>query len=296
MKKEKDMERKLTTLMDGLTFGEGPRWYQNKFYFSDFYSHKVYALDLEGNYEVIVEVPNQPSGLGWMSDGTMLIVSMKDRKLLSFKDNVLEEKADLKELAGFYCNDMVVDIHGNAYIGNFGFNTYAGEEIKSTNLILVRPGEEPCVAADDLMFPNGTVITEDRKTLIVGETYAAKLTAFDINEDATLSNRRVWADLTQSAEDGNVPVPDGMCLDAEGAIWVASPSTAEVIRVKEGGEILERIPVATNAYACMLGGKDLKTLFICTSNASGVDPDSALKEKSGKIEIVEVDVPGVGRP
>ena len=290
------MARKLTTLMDGLTFGEGPRWHEGKFYFSDFYSHKVYALDLEGNYEVVVEVPNQPSGLGWMPDGTMLIVSMKDRKLLGFRDNALEEKADLYNLAGFHCNDMVVDSQGNAYIGNFGFNTYEGEEVKSTNLILVRPGEEPCVAADDVMFPNGTVITEDGKTLIVGETYAAKLTAFDINDDASLSNRRVWADLTQSIDDGTVPVPDGMCLDAEGAIWVASPSTADVIRVKEGGEILERIPVETNAYACMLGGADLKTLFICTSNASGVDPDSALREKSGKIEIVEVEVPGAGRP
>ena len=290
------MTRKLQTLMDGLTFGEGPRWHEDKFYFSDFYSHKVYTLDLEGNYEVIVEVPNQPSGLGWMPDGTMLIVSMKDRKLLSFRDNALEERADLSGLAGFHCNDMVVDSKGNAYIGNFGFNTYEGEEVKSTNLILVRPGEEPCVAADNILFPNGTVISEDEKTLVVGETYAAKLTAFDVNEDASLSNRRVWADLTQSIDDGNVPVPDGMCLDAEGAIWVASPSTADVIRVKEGGEILERIPVETNAYACMLGGKDRKTLFICTSNASGVDPDSALREKSGKIEIVEVEVPGVGRP
>ena len=290
------MTRKLQTLMDGLTFGEGPRWHEDKFYFSDFYSHKVYTLDLKGNHEVIVEVPNQPSGLGWMPDGTMLIVSMKDRKLLSFRDNSLEERADLSGLAGFHCNDMVVDSKGNAYIGNFGFNTYEGEEVKSTNLILVRPGEEPCIAADNILFPNGTVITEDEKTLVVGETYAAKLTAFDINEDASLSNRRVWADLTQSIDDGNVPVPDGMCLDAEGAIWVASPSTADVIRVKEGGEILERIPVETNAYACMLGGKDRKTLFICTSNASGVDPDSALREKSGKIEIVEVEVPGVGRP
>ena len=290
------MIRKLQTLMDGLTFGEGPRWHEDKFYFSDFYSHKVYTLDLKGNHEVIVEVPNQPSGLGWMPDGTMLIVSMKDRKLLSFRDNALEERADLSGLAGFHCNDMVVDSKGNAYIGNFGFNTYEGEEVKSTNLILVRPGEEPCIAAENILFPNGTVITEDEKTLVVGETYAAKLTAFDINEDASLSNRRVWADLTQSIDDGNVPVPDGMCLDAEGAIWVASPSTADVIRVKEGGEILERIPVETNAYACMLGGKDRKTLFICTSNASGVDPDSALREKSGKIEIVEVEVPGVGRP
>lgn len=282
--------------MDGLTFGEGPRWHEEKFYFSDFYSHKVFSLDMDGNSEVIVEVPAQPSGLGWMPDGTMLIVSMKDKKLLSFNKNTLSEVADLSNLAGFHCNDMVVDDQGNAYIGNFGFNTYSGEEIRPANLILVRPGEDPCLAADDLLFPNGTVITPDGKTLIVGETYAARLTAFDINQDATLSNRRVWADFTLDADEGDIPLPDGMCLDAEGAIWVASPSTAEVIRVREGGVILDRISVETNAYACMLGGDDLKTLFICTSNASGVDPESALREKSGKIETIKVEVAGAGRP
>ena len=290
------MTKRTTILMDGLTFGEGPRWHEEKFYFSDFYSHKVFSLDMDGNSEVIVEVPGQPSGLGWMPDGTMLIVSMKDKKLLSFNNNALSQVADLSNLAGFHCNDMVVDDHGNAYIGNFGFNTYSGEEIKPANLILVRPGEDPCVAADDLLFPNGTVITPDGKTLIIGETYAARLTAFDINEDATLSNRRVWADFTLDADEGDVPVPDGMCLDAEGAIWVASPTTADVIRIKEGGEVLDRIPVETNAYACMLGGDDLKTLFICTSNASGVDPESALREKSGKIETIKVEVPGAGKP
>ena len=290
------MIKKTRILMDGLTFGEGPRWHDGKFYFSDFYSHKVFSLDMEGNSEVIVEVPGQPSGLGWMPDGTMLIVSMKDKKLLSFINNTLSEVADLSDLAGFHCNDMVVDDRGNAYIGNFGFNTYSGEEIKPANLILVRPGEDPCVAADNLLFPNGAVITPDGRTLIVGETYAARLTSFDINQDATLSNRRVWADFTLDAKEGEVPVPDGMCLDAEGAIWVASPTTADVIRIKEGGEILDRIPVGTNAYACMLGGDDLKTLFICTSKASGVDPEAALREKSGKIEITKVEVPGVGKP
>ena len=290
------MERKLETLMKGLTFGEGPRWHENKFYFSDFYSHKVYSLDLSGKHEVIVEIPNQPSGLGWTPDGTMLIVSMKDRKLMSFKDGQLTERADLTELSGFHCNDMVVDIDGNAFIGNFGFNTYDGEEIKPTNLILVKPGEEPVLAADNLFFPNGTVITPDNKTLIVGETYAARLTAFDKSEDGSLSNRRIWADLKVNAEEGTVPLPDGMCIDEEGAIWVASPSTAEVIRVHEGGMISERIPVQTNAFACMLGGEDRRTLFICTSNGSGVDPGAALREKSGKIEITQVDVPGCGKP
>ena len=162
----------------------------------------------------------------------MLIVSMKDRKLMSFKDGQLKERADLTEFSG-HCNDMVVDIDGNAFIGNFGFNTYDGEEIKPTNLVLVKPGEEPVLAADNLFFPNGTVITPDNKTLIV-ETYAARLTAFDKSEDGSLSNRRIWADLKVNAEEGLVPLPDGMCIDEEGAIWVASPSTAEVIRAARG--------------------------------------------------------------
>ena len=219
------MERKLKTLMDGLTFGEGPRWHDDKFYFSDFYSHKVYTLDLEGNYEVIVEVPNQPSGLGWMPDGTMLIVSMNDQKLLSFANNKINEVADLSAMATHFCNDMVVDKQGNAYVGNFGFDLHAGEPIKPTNIILVKPGEEPLVVAENIFFPNGSVITPDDKTLIVGETFSSCLTAFDINIDKTLSNRRLWADLRSIKED-YTPVPDGICLDEEGAICLlyTSPS------------------------------------------------------------------------
>ena len=153
---------------------------------------------------------------------------------------------------------MIVNTNGNAYVGNFGFNSRNNESIKSTNLILVRQNEQPVVAADDLYFPNGTIITEDNKTLIIGETYAAKLTAFDINDDGSLSNRRVWADLT-NIEKNYTPVPDGICLDEENAIWMASPSTNEVLRIKEGGIILDKIGVQTNAYACVLGGKDRRT-------------------------------------
>ena len=156
---------------------------------------------LFGIYVGIVVVPYLPSGFGWMPDGQMLIVSMKDRKLLSFKDENLREEADLSEFAGFHCNDMVVDQSGNAYIGNFGFNTYAGEEIKPTNLILVKPGEDPVIAADELLFPNGTVITSDDKTLIVGETYAARLTAFDKADDGSLTNRRICLLYTSDAAD-----------------------------------------------------------------------------------------------
>ncbi|MEC7917678.1 MAG: SMP-30/gluconolactonase/LRE family protein, partial [Pseudomonadota bacterium] len=179
------------------------------------------------------------------------------------------------------------------YIGNFGFDLHGGEKLRSTNLILVRPGKEPEEIAQDLYFPNGAVITPDSKTLIIGETFGNKLTAFDINEDASLSNRRVWADLSSIKEDYS-PVADGICLDEEGAIWVASPTTSDVLRVAEGGILLDRIEVETNAYACMLGGEDRKTLFISTSKDSS--EEACLIDPSAKIEVVRVDVPGAGLP
>ena len=287
------MSKNTEVLIDGLTFTEGPRWHEGKLYFSDFFTHRVLAVDLEGHLETIVETPHQPSGLGWRPDGSMLIVSMNDQKLLRFADGELTEAADLSNLANHYCNDMVVDKKGNAYVGNFGFNLHAGEAIKPTNLILIRPGEEPCEVAENVFFPNGTVITPDDKTLIVGETFASCLTAFDINEDGTLANRRVWADL-RSIEEGYTPVPDGICLDAEGAIWVASPSTNDVIRVQEGGALLDKVEVDRGAFACMLGGENGNTLFISTANDS--TEEACLKERSARIEVIDVDVPRAGLP
>lgn len=287
------MSKNTEVLIEGLTFTEGPRWHDGRLYFSDFFTHRVLAVDTKGNMETIVETPQQPSGLGWSPDGSMLIVSMNDQKLLSFSNGELSEVADLSQLATHFCNDMVVDKKGNAYVGNFGFDLHAGEPIKPTNLILVRPGEEPCVVAENVFFPNGTVITPDDKTLIVGETFASCLTAFDINEDGTLANRRVWADL-RSIEEGYTPVPDGICLDAEGAIWVASPSTNDVIRVQEGGALLDKVEVDRGAFACMLGGENGNTLFISTANDS--TEETCLKERSARIEVIDVDVPRDGLP
>lgn len=281
------MSAQTKVLLDGLVFPEGPRWRDGKLWFSDMHAMRVMTVDPSGRSEVVVEVPECPSGLGWLPDGRLLVVSMNDRKLLRLDPDGLHEVADLGHIATFHCNDMVVDGRGRAYVGNFGFDFAAGEEMTPAAIALVMPDGEVRVAAEELAFPNGTVITPDGKTLIVGETFASRLTAFDIQDDGMLTNRRLWAQLEGA-------VPDGICLDAEGAVWVASPLSAEVLRVREGGEVMRRIPVSTQAIACMLGGAERRTLFVLT--AGTVDPEQAKRDKLGRIETVEVDVPGTGWP
>ena len=275
-------------LLDNLTFPEGPRWHEGRLWFSDFYVHEVVAVDLDGNRETIVKVPNQPSGLGFLPDGRLLVVSMIDRKLMRLDEGGLVEVADLSALAPYHCNDMVVDAQGRAYVGNFGYNYEAGESEKNTVLIMVTPEGEVSVAADDLAFPNGTVITPDGGTMIIGESEGNRLTAFDIGPDGSLSNRRVWASL-------DVP-PDGICLDDEGCIWVAVPDEpGSFIRVAEGGEVKERIDLEDRGgYACMLGGEDRRTLFMLEA-FTGVS-DRIDGRGNGRIRVVDVEVPGVGLP
>ena len=276
-------------LLDGLAFPEGPRWHDGRLWFSDMHSSVVLALDIgSGSAEAIVDVPGKPSGLGWLPDGTLLVVSMEDRRLMRFDGSVLEEHADLSPWATFHCNDMVVDAAGRAYVGNFGWDLHGGGAPTPATMVRVDPDGTATAAADELMFPNGTVITSDGSTLIVGESFAARLTAFDVAADGSLTGRRVWAQL-----EGGV-VPDGICLDAEGAVWLASPLTNECVRVREGGEVLQRIAFDRGAYACMLGGEDRQTLLVCTANESA--PDEAAARRSGRIEAVRVEVPGAGLP
>jgi sugar lactone lactonase YvrE len=279
-----------SVLVDDLRFPEGPRWHDGRLWFSDMHSGVVLALGLDGRVEEIVRVPGEPSGLGWRPDGTLLVVSMQDQKLMAVDaagPGGLREVADLSALAGFHCNDMVVDARGRAYVGNFGFDLHAGQKPCGANLILVDTDDSVRVAAPDLMFPNGTVITPDGRTLIVGESFAGRLAAFDVHDDGSLSNRRVWAQLEGA-------IPDGICLDEEGGIWVASPVSAEVLRVREGGEVTNRIPVRTQAFACMLGGDARRTLFICTAGDS--DPAKTGVATDGCIEFVDVEIPGAGLP
>lgn len=278
---------KIEALLDGLTFPEAPRWHDGKLWFSDFYSHRVLTVDLNGRAETVTTVLQQPSGLGWTPNGKLLIVSMLDRCLLQFDGEQHHVIADLSALATGPCNDMVVDATGRAYVGNFGFDRHHGEAKRSTCIARVDPDGRVVRAADDVVFPNGMVITPDGKTLIVGETFANRLTAFDIDLAGSLANRRVFAQFDDC-------FPDGICLDAEGAVWVADPVGNRVIRVFDGSRIEQTISTGERgSYACMLGGDDRRTLFICTNTGSG--PAMSLK-KAGRIEIARVEVPGAGLP
>lgn len=279
--------RTLAPFAEGFAFLEGPRWRDGKLWVSDMHDDRVLTVDLAGHSETVVEVPGRPSGLGWLPDGRLLVVSMTDRRLLRLDATGLSVVADLSGVATFHCNDMVVDAHGRAYVGNFGYDFEAGMPQRSAALALVLPDGTVRVAADDLAFPNGAVLTPDGRTLIVAESFAARLTAFDVAPDGTLSRRRTWAAL-QGA------VPDGICLDVEEAIWVASPLSKEVLRVREGGDVLERIATATQAIACTLGGADRRTLFVLT--AQSFHRDECRAQRTARIEAAEVDVPGAGLP
>ncbi len=287
------MTSTLVPVLDGLAFAEGPRWHDGRLWFSDMHDHRVLALDVStGEAEVVVEVPHRPSGLGWRPDGTLLVVSMTDRRLLALPPGADEpvEVADLSGLAPSHCNDMVVDARGNAYVGNFGFDLHDPDaDQRTTTLLLVRLDGAVEVAADELFFPNGCVLTPDGGTLVVGESFGGCLTAFDVAPDGRLTGRREWGRVRGA-------VPDGICLDAEGAIWMASPISHQVLRVAEGGEVLDEVRTAEDRqpFACALGGPDRRTLFVCTAFDS--EPESCRAERAGRIEAAEVAVPGAGRP
>jgi sugar lactone lactonase YvrE len=278
---------KAEVLADGLYFGEGPRWHEGRLWFSDFHDHAVKTIDEAGRVETQFEVPNQPSGLGWMPDGRMLIVSMTDRKLLRREGGKLTELADLSHIATFHCNDMVVDAAGRAYVGNFGFDLEKGLDARCNAAVArVDPDGTVTVAATELEFPNGTAITPDGRTMIIGESMGARLTAFDVAADGALSNRRVWATTAPR-------LPDGICLDAGGHVWMANPRAPEAVLIAEGGEVLDVVETSQPCYACMLGGADGKTLFCLTAAASG---SAAEKERTGKVEVARVAVAHAGLP
>lgn len=281
--------RQLTTLLTGLDFGEGPRWHDGRLWFSDFFRYGVFTVDERGVEERILTVEGRPSGIGWLPDGTMLVVSMADRRLLRVADGRASTYVDLAAYSAYDCNDLVVGPDGTAYVSIFGFDLHAEPpmEPRPTHLIVVSPDGSVRVTEDELWFPNGAVITSDGTMLIVGESFGRRYSAFRLDSTGMPIDRRVWAELGSR-------VPDGCCLDAEGAIWFADPVNRAVTRVAEGGEVLEEIPTEQSAVACALGGDDRKTLFVLTSK--GTNPARVAGTATGRIEMTRVDIAGVGLP
>lgn len=295
----------LTRLLDGGAFFEDPRWHEGRWWVSDFYRHAVYTVTEDGKEELVLEVEQQPSGLGWLPDGSMLIVSMKDQRVLRrAPDGVLSTHADLGRFTDSNLNDMVVDGQGRAWIGCFGFDLMAFADPQLAPLMRVDPDGTASIAAEEMMFPNGSVITPDGATLIVGETAGCRYTAFTIEQDGTLSDRRVWAQLAPTPELGTLEEmlpkitvgPDGCTLDADGHIWAADEAGGRCIRIAPGGEIADeiRMPDGLGCFACALGGADGRTLLMCAA------PDffeaNRLNARDGVLLTTTVAAPHAGLP
>jgi sugar lactone lactonase YvrE len=295
--------REISTVLEGLSYLECPRWHEDRIWVSDFYTHQVLSAREDGSdLRVEAEVPGQPSGLGWLPDGRLLVISQHDNRLLRREpDGSLMTHADLSAHVTGEPNDMVVDEQGGAFVGNFGFDLMAGAPVAPTVLLRIDPDGVVTQVADDMWFPNGSVITDDG-VLLVDETFGNRITAFDIGADGTLANRRVWASFGGLPTDRNLQAalgqlavaPDGCGLDAEGALWVADALAGRVLRIREGGEVLEELPVGTGVFACVLGGHDGRTLFLCT--APDFDRTARSAAREARLLSCRVDVPHAGRP
>jgi sugar lactone lactonase YvrE len=294
----------LAVLLDGGSFFEAPRWHDGRWFVSDFYRHEVLAVSPGGTSESIITVEGQPSGLGWLPDGSLLVVSMRDQTLLRRRpDRTVEVHAELREHCGGMLNDMVVSADGHAYVGNFGFDIMNAADPATTVLLRVTPGGDVTVEADDMWFPNGSVITPDG-VIVVCETMGCRLSAFTVGADGSLSGRRVWAELAplpqlQPFADMMPQIkvaPDGCTLDAEGQIWCADALGGRVIRVAEGGAITAEIagPAGMGVYACMLGGPDGRTLLLCT--APDFFEHARRETREAVLFTTSVEVPRAGLP
>ena len=298
-------DRRLHTLAEGGAYFEGPRWHEGRWWVSDFYSHLVSTVDPDGSMREVLTVEGQPSGLGWMPDGSLLVVSMRDHRILRWTaETGATEHADVGEHCSGHLNDMVVDRHGRAYVGEFGFDLMGLADPATAVLMRVDPDGSATVEAREMLFPNGSVITPDGRTLIVGETAGARYTAFSIQEDGSLTDRRVWAQVAPAPEITTLMEtlsklafgPDGCALDADGHIWSADEVGARCVRLAPGGEIVDEIraPDGLNCFACMLGGEDGRTLLICAAPDFAEANRSAVRE--GVLLTTTVDVPHAGLP
>jgi sugar lactone lactonase YvrE len=280
----------LRTLMTGLAFGESPRWHDGRLWFCNWGAQEIVAIDLDGVGEVVLRVPTTlPFCIDWLPDGRLLIVSGPEGLLLRREDDgSLVTLADLNGLSDHSWNEIVVDGRGNAYVNGAGFDLMGGAEFAPGMIALVSPDGSARQVADGIAFPNGMAVTPDNSTLIVAESYAGRLTAFDIAADGSLSNRRVWAEL-----DGGIP--DGICVDAEGAVWYADVPNKRCTRVREGGEVLRAIELDRGCFACMLGGADGRTLFMVAAEWRG--PAAMLDvERTGQVLVADASAAGAGWP
>jgi sugar lactone lactonase YvrE len=273
----------LSPLLTGLVFPESPRWHDGRLWLADWGAEQVVAVDLDGNSEVVAHVASFPFSIDWLPDGRLLAVSARERRLLRREaDGSFAAHTELGALSRWPWNEIVVDGRGNIYVNNIGFD-FPGGDFAPGIIALVTPDGSAQQVADGVAFPNGMAVTADNSTLIVAESYGKRLSAFDISEDGTLSNRRAWAEL----EDG---VPDGICLDAEGAVWYADVPNQNCVRIKEGGEILQTVPLDRGGFACMLGGPQGNTLFIVANYWAGTAA-AALSERARAGQVVVVDAP-----
>lgn len=285
-------DRRAEPFLDGLHFGEAPRWHGGRLWYSDFFDESVFSVGPGGERRQEVRVPGRPSGLGWLPDGRLLVVCMVERSVLRLEPGgELVPHGSLSPWATFHANDMVVDTRGRAYVGNFGFDLTAAYDGRATpcdtTLVRVDPDGTAHPAAPDLSFPNGSVVFPDGRTLVVAETVGGRLTAFDLAGDGTLSGRRAWAELPGRT-------PDGICLDEEGCIWAANALTPECLRVAEGGEIVDRVTTSQPCFACMLGDDDRRTLYCMTAPSSRESEVAA--RRAGRVERARVAVGGAGLP
>ncbi|WP_427925100.1 SMP-30/gluconolactonase/LRE family protein [Streptomyces sp. cg40] len=285
-------------LFEGGAFFEGPRWHDGAWWVSDLYTHRVLRVETDGTAGEAAFVPNQPSGIGWLPDGTLLVVSMKDSRVLHCgADGTLQEHGDLAPYTVGYANDMVVDQRGRAFVGTFGFDLFGGGKPEPGAVSRIDPDGTVTVVAEDLRFPNGMVVTPDGSTLIVAETFGSRFTAFAIGEDGSLHERRVWGQVGNEPSYDSIETivrtdfaPDGCVLDAEGHIWVADALNGRAVRVAPGGTIVDevRAPDGLGLYSCTLGGPDGRTLLVCTAPSFAEEERKAAKESELHTHTVEV--------
>jgi sugar lactone lactonase YvrE len=273
-------------VLEDLVFGESPRWHDGRLWLCDWGAHEILAVDLDGTRELVAELPSFPFSIDWLPDGRLVVVA--DGALFVEEDGAMVPWLSLIDLSDRPWNEIVVDGNGNTFLNGIGFDLMAGEKPGPGLIAVVTPDGSVRQVAGALAFPNGMVVTPDSTTLVVAESYAARLTAFDIEPDGSLVNRRVWADLGDAA-------PDGLCLDEDGAIWYADVPHRRCVRVREGGEVLQTVELDRGCFACALGGDDRRTLLMLAARWVGTVGVEG-EDRTGRVVAIDAPAAGAGRP